>query len=90
MLRRKGWQVNVKNTRIIYNELVPDLRNKHPQLRAKAKLRADRQEAVGRNEVWAMDFFMTNWPWVTNCGSRRSWIRHPLFSGGSPTLHLPR
>ena len=32
------------------------LRNKHPKQRVKAKLREDRQEAIGPNDVWAMDF----------------------------------
>jgi putative transposase len=32
------------------------LRNKAPKRRVKAKLRDDRAEAVGPNEVWAMDF----------------------------------
>lgn len=56
LLRREGWQVNIKKTRRIYNELGLQLRNKHPKRRVKAKLRKDRQEASGPNEVWAMDF----------------------------------
>ncbi len=32
------------------------LRNKTPKRRVKAKLREDRSEAVGPNDVWAMDF----------------------------------
>lgn len=32
------------------------LRNETPRRRAKAKLREGRVEAVGPNEVWAMDF----------------------------------
>jgi len=32
------------------------LRNKTPKRRVKAKLRDDRTEAVGPNDVWAMDF----------------------------------
>lgn len=31
------------------------LRNKHPKRRVKAKLREDREEAVGPNDVWATD-----------------------------------
>ena len=56
VLRREGWQVNIKKTRRIYNELGLKLRNKHPKRRVKAKLREDRAEAVGPNDVWAMDF----------------------------------
>lgn len=55
LLRREGWEINMKKTRRIYNELGLQLRNKHPKRRVKAKLREDRQEAVGPNEVWAMD-----------------------------------
>ncbi|VDC30770.1 Integrase core domain protein [Pseudogemmobacter humi] len=31
------------------------MRNKHPKRRVKAKLRDDRPEAVGPNDVWATD-----------------------------------
>ena len=53
---REGWETNVKKTRIIYNELDLQVRNKHPKRPVRAKLREDRQEAAGPNEVWAMDF----------------------------------
>ena len=56
LLRREGWQVNIKKTRRICNELGLQLRNKHPKRRVKAKLREDRHQAVGPNDVWAMDF----------------------------------
>lgn len=56
LLRREGWIVNMKKTRRIYNELGLQLRNKYPKRRVKAKLREDRQDAVGPNDVWAMDF----------------------------------
>ncbi|MEO9612890.1 MAG: IS3 family transposase [Nitratireductor sp.] len=56
LLRREGWTINMKKTRRIYNELGLQLRNKHPKRRVKAKLREDRQEAIGPNDVWAMDF----------------------------------
>ena len=56
LLRREGWAVNIKKTRRIYNELGLQLRNKHPKRRVTAKLREDRQEAAGPNDVWAMDF----------------------------------
>ena len=54
LLRREDWQVNIKKTRRIYNELGLQLRNKHPKRRVKAKLREDRQEAAGPNEVWVL------------------------------------
>ncbi len=39
-----------------YRDLGLQLRNKTPKRRVKAKLRADRQMAVGPNDIWAMDF----------------------------------
>ena len=56
LLRREGWEINVKKTRRIYNELGLQLRNKTPKRRVKAKLRDDRCEATRPNEIWAMDF----------------------------------
>jgi putative transposase len=55
LLHREAWEINMKKTRRIYNELGLQLRNKHPKRRVKAKLCEDRQEAVGPNDVWAMD-----------------------------------
>ena len=55
-MRREGWRVNIKKARRVYNELGLQLRNKRPKRRVKAKLRDDRDEAVGPNDVWAMDF----------------------------------
>lgn len=56
LLRHERWVINMKRTRRIYNELGLQLRSKHPKRRVKAKPHEDRQEAVGPNEVWAMDF----------------------------------
>ena len=56
VLRREGWRVNVKKVYRIYKEMGLQLRNKTPKRRVKAKLREDRSEAVGPNDVWAMDF----------------------------------
>jgi putative transposase len=51
LLRREGWAINPKRTYRIYKELGMQLRNKTPRRRGKAKLREDRVEAVGPNEV---------------------------------------
>jgi putative transposase len=56
LLDREGWGVNIKKVYRIYKELGMQLRNKTPKRRVKAKLRDDRAEAAGPNEVWAMDF----------------------------------
>ncbi len=55
LLRREGWMINQKKTRRIYSELGMQLRNKTPKRRVKAKLREDRTEAIGPNDIWAMD-----------------------------------
>lgn len=56
LLDREGWGINIKTVYRIYNELGMQLRNKTPKRCVKAKLRDDRVEAVGPNDVWAMDF----------------------------------
>jgi len=56
LLQRDGWPVNPKRIYRLYKEMGLQLRNKTPKRRVKAKLREDRQQAVGPNEVWAMDF----------------------------------
>ncbi len=56
VLQREGWDVNIKETHRIYNELGLQLRNKTPKRRVKAKLRDDRKQATQPNETWAMDF----------------------------------
>lgn len=56
VLKREGWSAGINKTYRIYREIGMQLRNKTPKRRVKAKLRDDRQEAVGPNEVWAMDF----------------------------------
>ena len=55
LLRREGWEVNVKRVCRLYREMGL-LRNKTPKRRVKAKLRADRTTATAPNEIWAMDF----------------------------------
>ncbi|WP_353472916.1 integrase core domain-containing protein [Salipiger sp. H15] len=47
-------QATYFNWKMKYGGLL--LRNNHPKRRVKAKLREDREEAAGPNDVWAMDF----------------------------------
>jgi len=56
LLRREGWQVNPKRIYRLYKDMGMQLRAKAPKRRVKAKLREDRAEAAGPNDVWAMDF----------------------------------
>lgn len=56
LLKREGWNVNLKRIYRLYKELGLQLRNKTPKRRVKAKLRDDRRPATRTNEIWAMDF----------------------------------
>lgn len=56
LLLREGWPINMKRTRMLYNELGLQLRSKTPKRRVKAKLREERTDATHSNQVWAMDF----------------------------------
>lgn len=56
LLRREGWDVNVKRVCRHYREMGLQLRNKTPKRRVKAKLRSDRKMALEANDIWAMDF----------------------------------
>jgi putative transposase len=56
LLRREGWPVNAKRVCRLYRDLGPQLRNKTPKRRVKAKLRSDRTTASSANDIWAMDF----------------------------------
>ena len=56
LLRREGWDINVKRVRRLYTEMGLQLRNKTPKRRVKAKLREDRSEPTYTNQIWAMDF----------------------------------
>lgn len=69
VLDREGWKVSIKTIYTLYMALGLQLRNRTPKRRVKAKLRDDRAEAVGPNDVWAMDFVLTSWPWARRCGS---------------------
>ena len=56
LLRREGWQVNVKRIYRLYTEEGLQLRHKTPKRRVAAKLRGDRSPPAAPNQVWAMDF----------------------------------
>ena len=56
LLRREGWQVNVKHVYRLYAEESLQLRIKAPKRKVSAKLREDRCVASEPNELWAMDF----------------------------------
>ena len=56
LLRREGWLVNAKQACLLYREIGLQFRNKTPERRVRAQLRADRSAASGATQVWAMDF----------------------------------
>jgi transposase len=55
LLRREGWHVNVKRLHRLYRLEGLQMRLKPPRRRVMAKLRNDRSNATGPNQVWAMD-----------------------------------
>ncbi len=79
LLRREGWDINIKKTHRIYNELGLQLRNKTPERRVKAKLREDRAPATRPNDVGAMDFVHGSSPRVSFACSRW-WTTFSRFS----------
>jgi putative transposase len=56
VLDREGWEVSIKIVYNVYRALGLQLRNRTPKRRVRAKLRDDRAEATGPNDVWAMDY----------------------------------
>ncbi|CUH21233.1 hypothetical protein JSE7799_00546 [Jannaschia seosinensis] len=90
LLRREGREINMNKTRSIYKEWDLQLRNKHPKRRVKAKLREDRQEVLGPNEVWAMDFVHEQLSMGKKLRIRT--VGHALASlfGGKFPVRLPR
>src|SRR5215831_3625089 len=56
LLRREGWHVNVKRVHRLYRLEGLQMRLKLPRRRVMAKLRDDRSNASGPNQVWAMDW----------------------------------
>lgn len=69
VLRREGWPVNVKRVRRLYNLEGLQMRLKPPRRRVMAKLRSDRSDASGPNQVWAMD-----WMHDELFDGRRLWV----------------
>lgn len=69
VLRREGWPVNVKRVRRLYCLEGLQMRHKPPRRRVMAKLRDDRSNATGPNQVWAMD-----WMHDELFDGRRLWV----------------
>ena len=56
LLRREGWAVNAKRVYRLYALEGLGIRTKRPRRKVYARVRSDRREPSGPNEVWAMDF----------------------------------
>ena len=56
LLRREGWQVNLKRVYRLYREEGLTLRRKKPKRRRAAQPRQERPAAASPNERWSMDF----------------------------------
>ena len=69
LLRREGWLVNVKRVHRLYCLEGLQMRHKPPRRRIMAKLRDDRNNASGPNQVWAMD-----WMYDELFNGKRIWI----------------
>jgi putative transposase len=69
LLRREGWHVNVKRVHRLYRLEGLQMRLKPPRRRVMAKLRDDRSNATGPNQVWAMD-----WMYDELFDGRRLWV----------------
>ena len=69
LLRREGWEVNMKRVRESYNLEGLQMRLKPPRRRVMAKLRSDRSDACAPNQVWAMD-----WMFDETFDGKRLWV----------------
>lgn len=69
LLQREGWRVNIKRVRRLYNLEGLQMRLKPPRRRVMAKLRSDRSDATGPNQVWVMD-----WMFDETFDGKRLWV----------------
>lgn len=56
MLRREGWQDNVKRVYRLYQEQGLSLRMKRPKRNKSARLRQPKSLVTAMNQIWSMDF----------------------------------
>lgn len=69
VLQREGWPVNIKRVRRSDNLEGLKMRLKPPRRRVMAKLRSDRSEATGPNQVWAIE-----WMFDETFEGKRLWM----------------
>ena len=87
VLQREGWRVNIKRVRRLYRLEDLQMRLKPPRRRVMAKLRSDRSNATGPNQVWAMD-----WMFDELFDGRRLWVLTVIdtWSRFSPVMRVCR
>jgi putative transposase len=73
LLRGEGWHVNVERVHRLYRLEGLQIRFKPPRRRVMAKLRDDRSNATGPNQVWAMDWMHDELSMGCVCGFPPSW-----------------
>lgn len=56
MLKREGWQDNVKHVYRLYQEQGLSLRMKRPKRNKSARLRQPKHVVTAMNQIWSMDF----------------------------------
>jgi putative transposase len=56
MLKREGWQDNVKRVYRLYQEQGLSLRMKRPKRNKSARLRQPKHVVTAMNQIWSMDF----------------------------------
>lgn len=69
LLRREGWRVNMKRVQRLYCQEGLQIRLKPPRRRVMVKVRNDRSDATGPNQIWAMD-----WMHDELFDGRRLWV----------------
>jgi putative transposase len=69
LLRREGWRVNMKRVQRLYCQEGLQIRLKPPRRRVMVKVRNDRSNATGPNQIWAMD-----WMHDELFDGRRLWV----------------
>lgn len=87
LLRREGWEINVKRVRRLYNLEGLQMRLKPPRRRVMAKLRSDRSHATGPSQIWAMD-----WMFDETFDGKRLWVLTVIdtWSRVSPVMRVCR
>jgi transposase InsO family protein len=83
LLHREGWHVNVKRVHRLYRLEGMQMRLKPPRRCVMAKLRDDRSNATGPDQVWAMDWMHDERSMDAVCGFSRLWTPEAGYAPSS-------